>query len=115
MGSLSSLARIVGVGAHAALGVVLGFGCGESFVAGTGGETAGVGGQAAASSSTAGTGGSGATGGGGAFSCTPGEMTACYEGPAGTEGVAMCQAGTGVCNAAGDDVDTLNERCRNGV
>ena len=33
--------------------------------------------------------------------CTAGESASCYEGPAGTEGVGTCAAGTHVCNADG--------------
>ena len=33
--------------------------------------------------------------------CTPGSTRACYDGPAGTEGVGTCAAGTQVCNAVG--------------
>ncbi len=36
-----------------------------------------------------------------ACSCTPGEASACYDGPAGTEGEGICAAGTHVCNADG--------------
>jgi hypothetical protein len=63
-------------------------------------EAAGAGG----STSTAGGGGvSGGGGIGGApFSCTPGEVVACYEGPPATDEMGVCQPGEGVCNASGD-------------
>jgi hypothetical protein len=56
---------------------------------------AGTGGSAG----TNGSAGSGASTGSGV--CTPGEMEACYSGPAGTEGVGICKAGTRSCNADG--------------
>ena len=33
--------------------------------------------------------------------CAPGSTTSCYDGPAGTEGVGVCQAGNQSCNATG--------------
>lgn len=36
-----------------------------------------------------------------ASGCSTGEERACYEGPAGTEGVGLCRAGTETCTAAG--------------
>lgn len=63
--------------------------------------------------SSGGTGGSGATtgdggttvttgdGGTGAPSCTPGEEASCFDGPAGSSGVGVCQSGTHTCNADG--------------
>ncbi len=33
--------------------------------------------------------------------CTPGSSAACYDGPYGTDGVGVCQAGTRTCNATG--------------
>ena len=55
---------------------------------GTGGDTGGTGGV------TGGTGGS--------QGCTPGETKSCYEGPANTEGVGLCKAGTATCKANGE-------------
>ena len=61
---------------------------------GTGGNTGGTGGD------TGGTGGdTGGTGGGPA--CTPGSAKPCYTGPAGTENIGLCAAGTATCNADG--------------
>ncbi|MDF1563155.1 MAG: MopE-related protein, partial [Deltaproteobacteria bacterium] len=34
--------------------------------------------------------------------CNPGDQESCYEGPAGTETVGLCQAGTRTCDATGD-------------
>jgi hypothetical protein len=53
--------------------------------------------------STAATGGSGGVdaGTGGAPLCMPGMLESCYDGPAGTEGVGLCQAGTRACAADG--------------
>ena len=34
--------------------------------------------------------------------CTPGAQRACYDGPAGTENVGICQAGTQLCDSAGE-------------
>ena len=46
-----------------------------------------------------GTGGTTTGGSGGSTSsdCTPGEVTSCYDGPEGTAGVGICQAGTRTC------------------
>jgi hypothetical protein len=33
--------------------------------------------------------------------CVPNQVTSCYSGPAGTQGVGICKAGTQTCNAAG--------------
>jgi hypothetical protein len=40
-------------------------------------------------------------GGGGAPVCTPGSKRACYSGPAGTNGIGICKAGTTTCKADG--------------
>ena len=45
----------------------------------------------------AGGGGGGGGGAGGATACSPGTTESCYGGPAGTEGVGICQAGTRIC------------------
>ncbi len=37
--------------------------------------------------------------------CTPGDTRACYTGPAGTEGVGLCQDGTETCVASGSTAD----------
>lgn len=55
---------------------------------------------------TTGTGAAGAAGGSGGSGgdtgvCTPGAIEACYTGPAGTEGVGACVAGTRTCEADG--------------
>jgi len=73
---------------------------GCQLIAGLGGEetlaTGGTGGTGATGgstgTSTGGTGGTGLTG-----PCTPGESEDCYSGPAGTQGVALCKAGTALC------------------
>jgi hypothetical protein len=39
--------------------------------------------------------------GGAGCVCLPGSVAACYTGPAGTQGVGLCKAGTQVCNAMG--------------
>lgn len=41
------------------------------------------------------------TGTGAAHVCTPGAAASCYDGPAGTEGVGICKAGTETCAADG--------------
>lgn len=56
--------------------------------AGTGGETTGTGGQ-------------GGGGAGGSSACDPGKAALCYSGPAGTQGVGICKAGSKTCNAEG--------------
>ncbi len=57
--------------------------------------TGGDGGATSTSSATTGTGGAG-----GSF-CTPQETMPCYSGPAGTEGVGVCKAGTATCDEDG--------------
>jgi hypothetical protein len=55
-----------------------------------------------ASTGTGGHGGGSSTGGhGGGTLCAPGATRACYGGPAGTEGVGLCQPGTQTCAADG--------------
>ncbi|MDC3953541.1 SBBP repeat-containing protein [Polyangium jinanense] len=71
--------------------------------AGSGG-TAGAGG-AGGTGGTAGAGGMGGTGGGGVM-CAPGETRPCYSGPAATEGVGLCKAGTEVCGDNGMEWST---------
>src|SRR5262249_46633615 len=44
---------------------------------------------------------SSSTSAGGAKMCSPGDMTDCYEGPKGTEGVGTCKGGKKTCNADG--------------
>jgi hypothetical protein len=93
----SSLARVL---ASVAL-VLVPFGCpvyvdfydpGQAAGTTTTGAVSGTGG--AAGSGTSGTGGAGA-------GCAPGEVVACYDGPAGTEGHGLCQAGSKTCDADG--------------
>jgi hypothetical protein len=38
--------------------------------------------------------------------CTPGALTACYDGPPSTDGVGSCKAGSAVCNAEGNGFAT---------
>lgn len=57
------------------------------------GAVAGTGGAAG----SGGTGGVGGAGGG----CAPGSVMPCYDGPPGTEGHGLCQAGSKACNAEG--------------
>lgn len=64
-----------------------------------GGAAATTTGPTTTSSSTSTTTGTG--GGGGAMPCTPDEQVPCYDGPAGTEGVGSCAAGTQTCAADG--------------
>lgn len=61
------------------------------------------------------------TGGAGCL-CLPGSVDPCYEGPAGTEGVGPCKAGTRTCNALGTayylcegQVLPVEEICNNGI
>ncbi len=54
-----------------------------------------------ASGSGGGMGGAGGTMGTGGVACTPFEEIVCYTGPARTEGVGQCQAGTKICDASG--------------
>lgn len=65
---------------------------GAGGASGTGGGSASGGGSA--------TGGSGGAGGG-AQACSPGATTACYEGPAGTQGVGLCVPGMATCKDDG--------------
>ncbi len=58
----------------------------------TGGAVGGAGGTG-----TSGTGGTGGTGG----VCAPASIAPCYDGPPGTEGHGLCQAGAKTCNAEG--------------
>lgn len=84
--------------------MALGGGC--QLLAGLGGEETKGGGATGATSSTGGTGGTGggtSTGTGGTGltgTCSPGDETPCYGGPAGTEGEGVCAAGVSKC---GDD------------
>jgi hypothetical protein len=65
------------------------------------GATSGGGAQGGSTSSVGG-GGAGQGGDGGdATFCAAGESRACYEGPAGTEGVGTCVAGAEICSADG--------------
>lgn len=48
-----------------------------------------------------GDGGAASGGSGGAGSCKAGETKSCYGGPAGTEGVGICKAGTAICKGDG--------------
>lgn len=95
---LSPLAFVMLVGCPAA---VIDLGCDWGCLGGTGTGAGGSGGA------DAGTGGSGAgTGGadagtGGASICAPGAVASCYDGPAATEGVGICKAGTRTCAADG--------------
>jgi hypothetical protein len=95
--------------------------CGDSFVSnangGSGGSATGGGSSTSntasgTSSGSGGAGGASASGGSGgaAFSCTPGEVLSCYDGPSGTESVGVCVAGTGVCNAAGDALVSCDDQ-----
>ncbi|MDI1483576.1 hypothetical protein [Polyangium sp. y55x31] len=43
----------------------------------------------------------GGSGGGGGGLCVPGVQAPCYSGPAGTEGVGICQSGVALCDATG--------------
>lgn len=85
-------------------GVALGFGTGCDLVQGLQPATlveTGGGGQGG----TGGTGGATSAGGTGGNAtvteCEPGTSIACYTGPEGTEGVAMCQGGKRACKADG--------------
>jgi hypothetical protein len=80
--------------------------------AGGGGNAGGASNAGAGGTSTAGSAGgatsaggagdtSSAGGAGGASVCTPGVTESCYDGPAGTEGVGICAAGTHTCNGEG--------------
>jgi hypothetical protein len=60
-------------------------------------------------------------GGGGQEVCTPGATRACYDGPAGTEGVGPCAAGTQACGGDGQwkecigMVKPVSEVCANAI
>ncbi len=83
---------------------------GTTSSGGDGGTTSsgGAGGDATSSIGGGGSGGAGGTGGessggaGGGAVCAPGETQSCYTGPAGTEGVGSCAAGTATCKANGE-------------
>ncbi|HVV86381.1 MAG TPA: MopE-related protein [Kofleriaceae bacterium] len=54
--------------------------------------------------------------------CAPGSVEACYDGPAGTQGVGVCAAGSHVCNATGTgwgacggEVEPAAETCGDGL
>lgn len=54
--------------------------------------------------------------------CSPGSTTLCYDGPAGTDGVGICQAGTRTCDATGTgygacvgEVTPITEICGDGL
>lgn len=70
-------------------------GCGEVFVAATGG----AGGSGTSGSAGATTGGTGGGTGGNTGDCTNGDIADCYTGPAGTPGVGLCKLGKKTCNA----------------
>jgi hypothetical protein len=88
-----------------------GTGAGGTTMSASGGSAgAGAGGTAGAGGSA----GAGGTGGGTTSStsttsttttttmeCSPGAMQPCYDGPAGTENVGVCQGGTSTCDASG--------------
>jgi hypothetical protein len=106
-------------------------GCGSgpetaSGPGGTGGSTTSTGGSAGSGGAGGSTGGTGgdttSTGGGGTggtgTACSPGETQSCYDGPAGTEGVGLCKAGTRTCKANGEgfgpcqgEVTPVDETC----
>ncbi len=69
------------------------------FVTACGSGTDGGGGSGGGSTTTGATATSG--GAGGATGCKPGESRACYGGPAGTENIGICHAGTQTCNGDG--------------
>ncbi|MBK8257206.1 MAG: putative metal-binding motif-containing protein [Polyangiaceae bacterium] len=68
-------------------------GCGEVFVASTGG----AGGSDTSGSAGATTGGSGGGTGGSSGDCTNGDTADCYTGPAGTPGMGLCKLGKKTC------------------
>jgi hypothetical protein len=87
-----------------------GAGGGTTSAGGAGGATTSAGGAGGATTSAGGAGGGTTTSAGGAGGavatggaggapqvCQPGAMTGCYTGPAGTEGVGVCKAGTQTC------------------
>jgi hypothetical protein len=78
---LKKIPRLTALGASVllVLGLVAGGGCSSAPPGSTGG------------------GGAGTTTSTGAAACTPGATESCYEGPAGTEGVGICKAGTHTC------------------
>lgn len=83
---------------------------GVTSTAGAGGVTGGAGGTGGVTGGTGGvTGGTGGTGGATVTGCTAGDMKACYDGPAGTEGQGLCKGGTSTCDAAGVWGPCLNE------
>ncbi|MFT3776096.1 MAG: hypothetical protein QM820_62935 [Minicystis sp.] len=114
-----------------AAGLAAGIGCGSGVVdlgtggVGTGGASTSSGsgpggnGGAVSTSSTAGPGGAGgaastsasstssatsassAASSGTTVICTPGDVQPCYSGPAGTQNVGICKAGSRTCNAGG--------------
>jgi hypothetical protein len=95
----------------------------------TGGEDSGGSGGTTVATGTGNTGGGGFGGSGGAVTtgtgqtggggiCAPGATEPCYSGPAGTEGIGVCIAGSRTCNAAGTaygpctgEVTPVDETC----
>ncbi len=97
-------ARNVGV---LGVGALLGIGC--QFVAGITGDlklegTGGAGGSSTSSTVSS----SGMGGDDGGVSCTPNEVTSCYEGPAGTETKGLCMPGTHTCAPDGKSYGPCN-------
>lgn len=74
---------------------ILGFGEETTSAGGSGGG----GTTATGGATTAGGGGAGGTTSTG--ECTDGDQEPCYDGPPGTEGIGICQAGTRACDASG--------------
>ncbi len=97
-------------------GVLFAFACAEDD------DTTGSGGQTTATTTTTTTNGGGTTASASSTSagtfCTPGSIQTCYTGPAGTEGVGACAAGTQVCDDQGaafgaclGDIKPMPEQC----
>jgi hypothetical protein len=93
-------------------------GAAGSGVAGSGGAPMGPGGMSGTAGSS--TGASSSEGGGGSAPtfCNPGETEPCYDGPAGTNGVGLCTAGSRTCvedgstfSACEGQVQPVEETC----
>lgn len=88
--TLSSEGTAPGGGATSSSSTGTGGGAATSSSSGT--TSSSSGGGSTSSTTSSGTGGAG-----GATPCSPGETQPCYSGPAGTEGIGACVAGTATC------------------
>lgn len=94
-------AALAGAALAAACGGVTTPGGNSESASGSGGVGGAGGAGSTVSSGGAGTAGTAGMGGSGGVACVPGEMIACYSGPASTQGVGDCHGGQSTCNADG--------------